>query len=100
VAFPQILSNKTKEKTLIIKNYPQFAKKTFLMAVDRKYFVLFVLIQTPIYFLFLFVFSALASMLIVGVCYMISVVAYAKDNYLLEKFIINFSLKVKYMLAR
>jgi hypothetical protein len=85
---------------MIIKNYPQFSKKTFFLGVEKKYFLLFIFIQTPIYFVFLLTTTALISIAIIGSSYLLSVIAFSKNNYVLEQTLIKIILKINHILPR
>lgn len=85
---------------MIIKNYPQFSKKTFFLGVDRQYFLYFVIFQVPIYFIFLFTTTALISIVIIVISYIVSIISFAKDNYFLEKVVIPLALKIRNILPR
>jgi hypothetical protein len=85
---------------MIIKNYPQFSKKTLFLGVEKKYFLLFIFIQTPIYFVFLLTTTALISIAIIVSSYLLSVIAFAKNNYVLEKTLIKIILKINHILPR
>ncbi len=83
-----------------IKNYPQFSKKSLFLGVDRKYFFVFMIIQTPIYFVLSLSTTGLIPISIIVITFLISVTAFAKDNYFLEKLVIPFALKIKNILPR
>ncbi|MDR0484290.1 MAG: hypothetical protein LBH40_03345 [Alphaproteobacteria bacterium] len=81
---------------MIIKSYPQFSKKAFFLGLDKKFFLLFVFIQAPMYFILMLTFTALVSIAIVGSSFLFSVIAFAKNNYVLEQKLTNLILKFKY----
>ena len=77
---------------MIVKNYPQFAKKTLFIGVDRSYFIL-LLFSYGILAVF---FSPLVGLIFLLFSYVLGMYLFMKNLYWFDKLLIKFMFRMLY----
>ena len=82
---------------MIIKNYTQFAKKTYWLGMDRSYVALsFLSLATILALLIILDYNPIPFFGLTFLFYMVSIIAFKRSPYWFEKFVIKMAIKQKY----